>query len=137
LLCSQVATGEENELRLRLYGTRASLDWRQQEPNTLILKPAQGSQQILRCGRSFSSTAAGAMTRLPAGHPEGYLEAFAAIYRSFAEDVRRRARGESVKQDYPGIDEGLRGLSFVAAAVESASRQSAWVSLQRVPNTLM
>jgi len=129
LVCSQIAAGEENELRLRVYGTKAGLDWRQQEPNTLILKAASGTAQTLRTGRSFQSPEAAHMTRVPAGHPEGYLEAFASIYRAFISDIRRRAQGQAIQHNYPGIQEGVRGLAFVAAAVASSARGSTWVEV--------
>jgi len=129
LVCSQVCCGEENDLRIRVYGTKGSVQWRQQEPNTVLFKPAAGASVELRTGRSFKSAQAGAVTRVPAGHPEGYIEAFATLYRAFAADVRRAARGESPQRDYPGINDGVRGLEFVAAAIASSSQGSAWVSI--------
>src|SRR5882724_777266 len=89
LVCSQIACGEENRLSLRLYGDRAGLEWHQQEPNTLIYKRAGSPWERLRTGQSYLSPSAKAVTRIPAGHPEGYLEAFANIYRGFMQDVRR------------------------------------------------
>lgn len=130
LVCSQVCCGEENDLRLRVYGTQASLDWRQLEPNTLTLRKADGTVQLLRTGKNFASAAAQAATRMPAGHPEGYIEAFASLYRAFAGDVRRVARNEPPQGGYPGMLEGLRGLAFVAAAIDSASIGSRWTVLQ-------
>ncbi len=129
LVCSQVACGEENALAIRLYGSSAGLEWRQQEPNTLIYKPQGGPWQSLRCGRDFGSPAAKAATRLPPGHPEGYLEAFAVIYRDFIADVRRTATGEAPQLDYPTVRDGLRGLRFIAACVDSAARGAVWIDL--------
>ena len=129
LVCSQVACGEENALAIRLYGSSAGLEWRQQEPNTLIYKPQGGPWQSLRCGRDFGSPAAKAATRLPPGHPEGYLEAFAVIYRDFIADVRRTANGEAPQLDYPTVRDGLRGLRFIAACVDSAARGAVWIDL--------
>jgi predicted dehydrogenase len=129
LVCSQVACGEENNLSLRVYGSKASLEWRQEEPNTLLLKSAGGPVERLRTGRGLSSEAARHATRLPPGHPEGYLEAFANVYRAFAADVRRRARGEPALGGYPTVEDGLRGLEFVSRVVESASQGSRWVAL--------
>lgn len=129
LTCSQIACGEENDLVLRAYGTKAGLEWRQQEPNTLLWKPADASWQRLRAGSGYLGAAARAGTRLPAGHPEGYVEAFANVYRAFCADVRRVAAGEAPAGGYPGVREGVRGMRFVRAAVDSAARGSAWVSL--------
>lgn len=127
LACSQVACGEENRLSLRLYGSRGGLEWHQQEPNTLILKPAGRPWSLLRVGHSYLGESARAATRLPPGHPEGYLEAFANLYRAFMRDVRRVQSGEAPLNDYPGVRDGLRGLRFVARAVESSQSGSAWL----------
>ena len=129
LTCSQVACGEENNLTLRVYGTRAGLEWRQQEPNTLLWKPAGEPWQIIRTGGAYTSDFARAATRTPPGHPEGYLEAFANVYRRFFADVRRSAAGEPLACDYPGIAEGLRGMQFIRASVESSGRGAIWVNL--------
>ena len=94
LFCSQIACCEENDLNIRVYGSSAGLEWHQQEPNTLIFKPADGPRQYLRSGHGYLSPAARAVTRTPAGHPEGYLEAFGNLYRSFIADVRRVTVGE-------------------------------------------
>lgn len=129
LVCSQVACGEENRLSIRVYGSRAGLEWHQQDPNTLIYKPAHGPWERLLTGQGYLSPAARAATRLPAGHPEGYLEAFANIYRAFMDDVRRVNDGHAPVRDYPGIPEGLRGLRFIAQAVASSQAGSVWLQL--------
>lgn len=129
LVCSQIACGEENRLSIRLYGSRAGLEWHQQEPNTLIFKAAGRPWQLLRTGQAYLAESARAASRLPAGHPEGYIEAFANVYRSFMADVRRRARGEALQRDYPGVQAGLRGLRFVEQAVASSKAGAAWRSL--------
>jgi predicted dehydrogenase len=129
LVCSQIACGEANNLRLRLYGTTAGLEWCQEEPNTLIFKPAGAPPLILRAGAASLSGQARAVTRTPAGHPEGYLEAFATLYRSFIADVRRHAAGESLVRDYPTAGDGIRGLRFVTAAVASSKLGTRWVNL--------
>jgi predicted dehydrogenase len=126
LVCSQVATGEENRLSIRLYGSRAGLEWHQQEPNTLIYKVAGRPWERLRTGQGYLGVAARAAARLPPGHPEGYIEAFANLYRSFIEDVRRLQRGEAPLRDYPGAREGVRGVRFVTAAVASSQAGAAW-----------
>ena len=129
LVCSQVACGEENRLALRVYGSQAGLEWHQQEPGTLLHKPAGRPWQRLSAGQGYLSPAAQAASRVPAGHPEGYLEAFANLYRAFIADVRRAQRGEAPLRDYPGVEDGLRGLRFVAAAVDSSQRGAAWVKV--------
>jgi len=128
LVCSQIACGEENGLAIRIYGANGGLEWRQPEPNTLIYKPpARQPWQLLRVGRSLGASEAQAATRAPAGHPEGYLEAFAVIYKDFIADVRRVRRGEVPLRNYPSARDGLRGLRFVACCVESAERGAVWV----------
>jgi predicted dehydrogenase len=129
LVCSQVACGEENRLSLRVYGSQAALEWHQQEPNTLLCKVAGRPWERLRTGHSYLGAAARAATRVPPGHPEGYLEAFANLYRGFIADVRRVEHGQAPARDYPGVHEGLRGLRFVAQAVASARAGSLWQRL--------
>lgn len=126
LVCSQVACGEENNLNIRLYGSRAGLEWAQQEPNTLLYKPAGSPRQVLRTANGYLSDAARAVTRTPAGHPEGYLEAFATIYRCFITDIRRGHEGLAPLRDYPSARDGLRGMRFVSAAVQSSARGAQW-----------
>jgi predicted dehydrogenase len=130
LVCSQVCCGEENALGIRVYGTRAAIEWRQQEPNTLRFMPAGGSTQLRRAGKDFRSSGSVAATRTPAGHPEGYLEAFATLYRHFVTDVRRVARGEPPVRAYPGIEDGLRGLAFIDAALASSRDASRWTMIR-------
>ena len=129
LICSQVACGEENNLSIRLYGTEAGLEWHQQEPNTLIFKPAGQAWQHLRTGGGYLGATAVAAMRTPAGHPEGYLEAFANIYRDFIEDVRRVKSGQLAQKRYPGIVEGMRSMRFVQAAVDSSAQGAVWVNV--------
>ena len=129
LVCSQIACGEENGLSIRLYGSEAGIEWHQMEPNTLLVKPAGKSWERFRTGAGYLGEAAARAARTPAGHPEGYLEAFANIYRDFMADVRRVAAGEAALCDYPGIGDGIRGMRFVQAAVESSSNGASWVDL--------
>ena len=126
LVCSQIACGEENDLNIRVYGSSAGLEWHQQEPNTLIFKPANGPRQYLRSGHGYLSAAARNLTRTPAGHPEGYLEAFGNLYRLFIADVRRVMAGEPPLRDYPTATDGVSGMRFVEAAVRSSSRGAQW-----------
>ncbi len=131
LLASQVSVGEENGLALRVYGPRAGLEWRQERPDDLWLKPADGPARLLRRGQPDLSPAARAATRLPPGHPEGYLEAFANLYREFHRAVRARLAGRAVPRDcdFPGIDDAVAGMEFIAAAVRSSRAGGRWVRL--------
>jgi predicted dehydrogenase len=129
LICSQIACGEENRLSIRLYGSQAGLEWHQEEPNTLLYKVAARPWVRLRTGHSYLSPPAQSLVRVPAGHPEGYLEAFANIYRRFMEDVRRVALGQTPLRDYPGARDGLRGLEFIARAVKSSQSGSIWLRM--------
>jgi predicted dehydrogenase len=129
MTCSQVACGEENDLRIRIYGSVGGLEWQQQEPNTLLYKPAARPWQRLRVNTSTMSAASRAASRLPAGHPEGYLEAFAVLYRDFIADLRRSARGEPLQGGYPSALDGYRGMQFIEAAVESSGQGGRWVHL--------
>lgn len=130
LSCSQIACGEENSLSIRIYGTKAALEWHQQEPNTLTLKPAGQPWQRLRTGVSFKSAAAALATRTPGGHPEGYLEAFANLYKLFQDDVRRCLNGEPTQGGYPSVADGVRGMRFISTAVESAAAGSVWLDMR-------
>jgi predicted dehydrogenase len=129
LVCSQIACGEENRLAIRVYGSQAGLEWHQEEPNTLLYKAAGRPWERLRTGHGYMSDAAKAVTRLPPGHPEGYLEAFASLYRCFMRDVRRVAEGQPPVRDYPGVRDGVRGLRFIEQAVKSSRAGSVWVSV--------
>ena len=129
LTCSQIAAGEENALSIRVYGSKAGLEWRQMEPNTLIFKQPGQPRQVLRTGLSYMSDEATAATRLPAGHPEGYLEAFANIYRLAIADIRRVAPAQSPAGGYPTVYDGLRGMQFITKVVESSQKGGIWVDL--------
>jgi predicted dehydrogenase len=129
LVCSQIACGEENRLSIRVYGSQAGLEWHQQDANVLIYKPAGRPWERLSTGQAYLSAAAKAATRTPAGHPEGYLEAFANVYRAFMQDVRRVKAGQPALRDYPGVHDGLRGLRFVAQAVASSGAGSVWLKV--------
>ena len=130
LWASQVASGEENGLRLRLYGSKAGLRWQQEQPNELWLTPLGQPTQRLTRGMGSLPVAARDATRLPAGHPEGFIEAFAQLYRDFAEDVRQHQRGELVVAPrVPGLEAGLRSLGFIEASLASNRQNGAWTSL--------
>lgn len=128
LLCaSQVACGEENELRLRVYGSRASLRWEHGSANEMWYQELGQPARRLTRGMAGLSAAVSAATRTPAGHPEGFIEAFAQIYRDFAADVRCHQRGEAVAPSVPGLGDGLRSLRFIEAVLASQRRNGAWV----------
>jgi predicted dehydrogenase len=126
LVASQICTGDENDLRLRVYGDAASLEWHQQEPNSLWLKPALAPAQQLRTGGQGLSAAAHAHTRLPSGHPEGYLEAFANLYRTFAAQVRAYPASTSAAHRVPDIDAALRGMAFIDTVVAASASAEKW-----------
>lgn len=122
LYASQISAGEENNLRIRVYGEKGSLDWSQMEPNSLVVRWLDQPMQIYRTGMSYLSLQAQKHSRVPSGHPEGYLEAFANIYRNVAYCIQARLRGEEVDPvylDFPGIEDGVRGMEFIDAVVAS------------------
>ncbi len=129
LTCSQIAAGEENNLTIRIYGSKAGIEWHQMEPNTLLFKEQGRPQQILRTGLAYMSDEAKSATRLPAGHPEGFLEAFANLYKMIIADIRRVEEGNKPLGGYPTVYDGLRGMQFVTKAVESSRNGSVWVNL--------
>ncbi|WP_242101541.1 Gfo/Idh/MocA family oxidoreductase [Lysobacter sp. M2-1] len=126
---SQIAVGEENNLILRVYGSEASLEWHQEHPNELIVKYPDRPREILRRGNAYVGEAAQGATRIPAGHPEGYLEAFANLYREAFRAIAAEVAGEPPPDypDFPGIDDGVAGMAFIEAAVASARQGAAWV----------
>lgn len=131
LWCSQVAPGNENALRLRIYGDRGGLEWEQENPNLLWFTPfGQPKRLITRAGAGASAEAA-RVSRTPPGHPEGYLEGFANIYVEAARAIRAHQRREllSAAVEYPTINDGLAGLAFVEACITSSNHNSAWVPL--------
>ena len=132
LHASQISVGEENNLNIRVYGEKAGIEWHQMEPNTLVFKVQGQPARILRTGIGELSPAAQAHTRIPAGHPEGYLEAFANIYRNFAYCVQARLAGEQpnpLYEDFPTVSDGVRGMQFIQKVVESSNRGARWVKL--------
>jgi predicted dehydrogenase len=127
LTCSQIAAGEENALSIRIYGSKAGLEWHQMEPNTLIYKQPGQPRQILRTGQPYMSDESKTLTRLPAGHPEGYLEAFANLYQLAIADIRRVESGEPLLGGYPTVSDGLRGMRFINRVIESSQKGAVWV----------
>ncbi|MCJ1899466.1 MULTISPECIES: Gfo/Idh/MocA family oxidoreductase [Paracoccus] len=131
LWCSQVASGCENALRLRVYGSRAGLEWAQEEPNALWATPLGRPRYRLSRGGAGTGAEAARLTRIPAGHPEGYLEGFANIYAEAARAILARRYGAAPDPAVtsPGIREGLEGVAFVDACLRSSKRNGAWVAL--------
>lgn len=129
---SQVAVGHDNDLRVRIVGTKGTIEWAQEDPNYLrVLLLDQPGTRLSR-GRDKLYPEAAAFSRVPGGHPEGYLEAFANVYRSFCTAVERSKSGEPIDPevaDYPGVDAGASGVRFIESCVESSTNKSAWVSL--------
>lgn len=135
LMASQVAAGEENALRIRIYGEKGGLEWNQMEPNTLIVKWLDAPTQLYRAGSNYS-TQSEFMTgncRTPSGHPEGYLEAFANIYKNFAGCLLADLNGtkpNAIQEDYPTVDEGVRGMNFIECVVNSSSSNEKWYAVE-------
>ncbi len=133
LLATQVAAGDENNLNIRVYGEKGGLEWRQEEPNTLVLKWLDKPKEIIRAGWGYLSDAAKKNTRTPSGHPEGYLEAFANLYMAFARGVRDHKAGKKIdpaKYDFPDAEDGVRGMAFVDTVIKSSKSGKKWVQVK-------
>lgn len=129
LMATQIATGEENNIKLRVYGEKGSIEWKQDDANSLLLKQPDQPTQIYRTGAGYNSLLANHHTRVPPGHPEGYLEAFANLYRSFADTLSAKKIGqepEKASLDFPGVEDGVRGMAFVEAVVASSKSNEKW-----------
>lgn len=129
LIASQIAAGEENAIRIRVYGEKGGLEWVQEEPNSLYVNFLDHPKQIYRTGNAYLSDIAKHNTRIPAGHPEGLLEAFANIYRNFVLTVSAKMNGETPTAemlDFPSVDDGVRGMAFIDNVVESSASNEKW-----------
>lgn len=129
LMASQVAAGEENALKIRIYGETGGIEWAQMEPNTLLVKWLDKPTEIYRAGQPYLSDIAKYNIRTPGGHPEGYLEAFANIYRNFALSLMAKLNNQQPTKamlDYPRVDEGVRGMAFIDTVVASANSDKKW-----------
>jgi predicted dehydrogenase len=129
LMASQVAAGEENALKIRVYGETGSIEWAQHEPNTLLVKWLDKPTEIYRAGQAYLADVARHNCRTPGGHPEGYLEAFANIYHNFALSLMAKMNGEEPTKemlDYPTVEEGVRGMAFIDAVVASGQSDKKW-----------
>ncbi len=131
LWCSQVASGQENGLRLRIYGTKAGIEWEQENPNHLWVTPFGAPRYRLTRNGAGSGEAAARVSRIPSGHPEGYLEGFANIYSEAARAILARRDGTALDPavTFPGLKEGLEGVAFVDACVRSSKKNGAWTGL--------
>lgn len=131
LIASQVCAGEENALKIRVYGDKGGLEWRQMEPNSVIYRPVDAPYQVFRAGQGQVGLcdAASARCRVPAGHPEGYLEAMANLYTDFAKAVRANQKGKA--DGVPGINSGIRGMVFIDAMLASTDSDTKWESVSQ------
>ncbi len=131
LIASQIAAGEENALKIKLYGEKGGIEWAQQEPNTLLVKWLDQPAQIFRAGSNYNqlSSFAAKNCRTPGGHPEGYLEAFGNIYKNFAQTLLAKIEGTQPSEealDFPGVEDGIRGMAFIDNVVASNASDKKW-----------
>jgi len=132
--CSQVAVGHENGLKIRVYGTKGSIIWKQENPNYLEVSSLDGPTKTFSRGRDDLEKRATKNVRLPGGHPEGFYEAFANIYNNFLSALKDKTRGERVDPedyDYPNVEDGVKGVRFIETCLESSRKNSKWVSVDQ------
>lgn len=132
LTASQIAVGVENGLNIRIYGEKAGLEWRQEEPNTMVVRYPDRPAEIVRTSNGYMSGIAAHNSRTPGGHPEGYLEAFANLYRNFALALQAMLCGETPAPewlDFPSVEEGVRGMQFIETVVAAGSSEEKWMKL--------
>jgi predicted dehydrogenase len=132
LHCSQISCGEENNLNIRVYGTLGSLAWQQEHPNELKFIPKGEPARILRRGNGYASDTAKKFTRLPFGHPEAFIEAFANIYLEAVAAIRDQLEGKTGAYDFPTVDDGVYGMAFLETAVKSAKSKAKWTKFVSV-----
>ncbi|SHJ08507.1 Gfo/Idh/MocA family protein [Aquimarina spongiae] len=128
---SQIATGEENNLGVKVYGTKGSIEWYQENPNELTVRWLENTKQIFTPGGNGGYPESSDYVRIPAGHPEGYLEGFATMYRSFAQELLnvKNNQSQSASPDFPTVKDGVRGMKFIYAAVESSNNNASWTKI--------
>lgn len=131
LMATQVAAGEENTLKLRIYGEKGGFEWSHADPNSLLYKPLDAPLQILRTGNGYLCEAAANASRIPPGHPEGYLEAFANLYLEFFRAIRNHKAGIPMKYDFPDGVDGVHGLQFIDAMIRSSQSEQKWTKVER------
>lgn len=134
LHCSQIAIGDENNLNIRVYGEKAGLEWYQEHPNELVVKYPDKPREIWRRGNGYVGANAARFTRIPAGHPEGYLEAFGNIYREAFRAIEAEVAGQPLPKDldFPTIKDGVEGMAFIETAVKSGKAGAKWVKMPKV-----
>jgi predicted dehydrogenase len=133
LFATQIAAGEENNIKVRVYGEKGGLEWKQEDANTLLVKWLDKPVEVWRAGTGYLSSFAKHNTRTPAGHPEGYLEAFANHYRNFALCVLAQMNGNEPKTewlDFPGIEDGVRGMAFIESVIASGKSNEKWIDFR-------
>ncbi|MFT3846330.1 MAG: Gfo/Idh/MocA family oxidoreductase [Lacibacter sp.] len=129
LMATQIGAGEENNVKIRVYGEKGGIEWKHEDSNTLLVKWLDKPAEIYRTGAGYNGSFAAHNTRVPAGHPEGFLEAFANLYRNFALTVSAKLEGEQPKEewlDFPSVNEGVRGMAFVENMIESGKSDVKW-----------
>ena len=132
IYASQISNGDENNLNIRIYGTKASLEWHQEEPNDLVVKFANAPRKTYRRGNDYLGEAAQANSRTPFAHPEGFIEAFANVYLAAAAAIADKIDGKPAPEggyDYPTVDDGVAGMAFIKACVESSQNNAAWTRM--------
>ena len=130
MVASQISAGEENDLRVRIYGTEGGLEWRQEEPNYLFHRPTEEPERVLKRGNDYLCEEAKRASRLPSGHPEGFIEAFANVYMSVAATIRARqeqVEPDGLPRDFPTVYDGARGVYFIEKTVESSQSDKKWL----------
>ena len=133
LMATQIAAGEENNVKIRVYGEKGGLEWKQEDANSLLVKWTDKPAEVWRTGGSYLSSFAQHNTRTPAGHPEGYLEAFANHYRNFALTVKAKMNGQEPKKewlDFPGVEDGVRGMAFIENVIKSGKSEEKWIKFE-------
>ncbi len=133
LMATQVAAGEENNIKIRVYGEKGGIEWKQEDANTLLVKWLDKPTEIYRAGSGYLNSFASHNCRTPAGHPEGYLEAFANLYRNFSLTLKAKMNNEQPKVewlDFPSVEEGIRGMAFIENVVKSGKSEEKWTKFE-------
>ncbi len=133
LMATQIAAGEENNIKIRVYGEKGAIEWKQEDANTLLVKWLDKPSEIYRAGSGYLTSFASHNCRTPAGHPEGYLEAFANLYRNFALTLQAKINNEQPKEewlDFPSVNEGIRGMAFIENVVKSGKSNEKWAKFE-------
>ena len=138
IYASQVSNGDENDLNIRVYGTKKSFEWHQEEPNDLLVKDARAPRQVWRRGNDYVTGAAAENTRIPFGHPEGFIEAFANVYNAAAVAISDEVAGKYPRKsgyDFPDIRDGIIGMAFIETVVKSSKSKDKWVKFPTLPKS--